>query len=215
MIRLWWLAAAALATVVEERCVGPPEAKSSNGAGRFACGGAQRNGTYGCAFCEGHEATAHLLSVAERLRQSKEAECKRLVVYRVAFGTKSAAGVRQPAGRRARRAPGRYLRRWPNRTLVNARTVADLHAAHGRCFFTFMLGSDVKGIAKRGGRGGGAAGGSSKLFVEHNHKVDNLDLLIAIDGAQLRGARARDPSGAPRRPARAGLGRTRRTIEGT
>ena len=61
-----------VATVVEERCVGPPEAKSSNGAGRFACGGAQRNGTYGCAFCEGHEATAHLLSVAERLRQSKE-----------------------------------------------------------------------------------------------------------------------------------------------
>ena len=72
----------------------------------------------------------------------------------------------------------KYLRRWPNRTLLGARTVRDLHSAHGRCFFKFMLESDVPAIARRGPA-------RPSFFVRHNHKVEDLDLLVALDGDRL------------------------------
>lgn len=188
------LCVGAMTPAAPRTCAGPPESPSAGGS-KFACtpvaanplssDGGRGNGT-ACAFCAGHEATAHLLGVAASLRRLKERECSKLVVYGVAFGAK-------------------YLRRWPNRTLLGARTVRDLHAAHGRCFFKFMLRSDVKGVAKRvpfpaafGSHGKAVTararapqvGANTKrqpeaFFVRHNQKVDDLDLLIALDGALL------------------------------
>ena len=157
--------ACGLAGAAAAKCRGPPESPSAGGA--FACRSADAeawassppNGSYACGFCEGHEATAHLLEVAATLERLKARECRRLVVYGVAFGAK-------------------YLRRWPNRTLLGARTVRDLHSAHGRCFFKFMLESDVPAIARRGPA-------RPSFFVRHNHKVEDLALLVALDGDRL------------------------------
>ena len=97
---------------------------------------------------------------AAELRRLKARECRRLVVYGAAFGTS-------------------FFRRWPNRTLAGARTVKDLHGAHGRCFFKFILKKDVAFVRKRVGTN--TVRLPPSLFVRTNLRVEGLDLLVPLD----------------------------------
>jgi len=116
------VAAAFLITSAAARqCYGPAESPR-NGSTPFAC--TEWRGdrwsdaapyqplelTYmrGAGFCPGHEATAYLRRIAATLEDMKKRECRGLVVYGVALGAK-------------------YLRRWPNRTLLGAQTIKELH----------------------------------------------------------------------------------------
>ena len=150
------------------RCLGPPEVASPPDRNFSTCGGALPSvwrdaAPYpetSCAFCAGNAATAHLLEIAAELRRLKARECRRLVVYGAAFGTQ-------------------FFRRWPNRTLAGARTVQDLHGAHGRCFFKFILKKDVAFVRKRVGTN--TVRLPPSLFVRTNFRVEGLDLLVPLD----------------------------------
>ena len=150
------------------RCLGPPEVARPPDRNFSTCGGAPPSvwrdaAPYpetSCAFCAGNAATAHLLEIAAELRRLKARECRRLVVYGAAFGTS-------------------FFRRWPNRTLAGARTVQDLHGAHGRCFFKFILKKDVAFVRKRVGTN--TLRLPPSLFVRTNFRVEGLDLLVPLD----------------------------------
>ena len=150
------------------RCLGPPEVARPPDRNFSTCGGAPPSvwrdaAPYpetSCAFCAGNAATAHLLEIAAELRRLKARECRRLVVYGAAFGTQ-------------------FFRRWPNRTLAGARTVQDLHGAHGRCFFKFILKKDVAFVRKRVGTN--TVRLPPSLFVRTNFRVEGLDLLVPLD----------------------------------
>mmetsp|Transcript_17295 Transcript_17295/g.49395 ORF Transcript_17295/g.49395 Transcript_17295/m.49395 type:complete len:434 (+) Transcript_17295:114-1415(+) len=150
------------------RCLGPPEVVRPLDRNFSTCGGAPPSvwrdaAPYpetSCAFCAGNAATAHLLEIAAELRRLKARECRRLVVYGAAFGT-------------------RFFRRWPNRTLAGARTVQDLHGAHGQCFFKFILKKDVTFVRKRVGTN--TLRLPPSLFVRTNFRVEGLDLLVPLD----------------------------------
>ena len=150
------------------RCLGPPEVARPLHRNFSTCGGAPPSvwrdaAPYpetSCAFCAGNAATAHLLEIAAELRRLKARECRRLVVYGAAFGTS-------------------FFRRWPNRTLAGARTVQDLHGAHGRCFFKFILKKDVAFVRKRVGTN--TVRLPPSLFVRTNFRVEGLDLLVPLD----------------------------------
>ena len=95
-------------------------------------------------------------------------------------GASAPQGARVPTPRRLRRRLRHKF--FPAVAKSDARRRADradLHGAHGRCFFKFILKKDVTFVRKRVGTN--TLRLPPSLFVRTNFRVEGLDLLVPLD----------------------------------
>ena len=116
-----------------------------------------------CGFCRQSSSAAYLIDVAKKLRALKEAECKDLIIYGVAFGAS-------------------HFDLMSDR-LLGAEQAGLLIRQHGRCFFRFVLSDDVEAAANDPGSTHAFAASPTQTLL--NHSVDMLNLLVPLERDKL------------------------------